>query len=463
MEDYPDFFNEHDKEEDALFTVTEPHDTETEDDGNSPCYIEGEEDLVRIYLKEISRLPLLTKKGEVEIARKIEEGKEKICQIIFPLPFVQKRLITIGRMVMNGGMSLAEVIQNYEDNTEGNLFMEREKFFEITKEIDSLYQENEVYLKKLNGRSPIITTEGAVQKYSGRYNTGDHDTLIRLIEENKTRILEKVHSLRLKDDLITAFSEELKKSDADEMRKTLDILMQAEREVNDARNSLIEANLRLVISIAKRYLGKGLSLSDLIQEGNRGLIRAVDKFEYKRGYKFSTYATWWIRQTITRALSDQSRTIRIPVHVIESVNMISKVAKELVQEMGKEPTSSEIAEELNIPVEKVNRFIKISKEPISLESPVGNEDSRLSDFIEDSKISPLDIVIKNDMEEKLDDILCSLPHREERIIRKRFGIGMDEPSTLDEIGIEFDVTRERIRQIEANAIKRLKTLSMQMA
>ena len=242
-----------------------------------------------------------------------------------------------------------------------------------------------------------------------------------------------------------------------DMKKALRDLLHGEKEVNEARKAMIEANLRLVISIAKRYLGRGLSFSDLIQEGNSGLMRAVDKFEYKRGYKFSTYATWWIRQAITRALADQSRTIRIPVHMVETINKITKTARGLVQELGREPTPFEIAENLKLPVEKVHGILKVSKEPISLETPVGEEDSHLMDFIEDKTMpSPLDSAIRDDMKKKIDQILCSLPAKEESIIRKRFGIGFDAPHTLEEVGLEFEVTRERIRQIEVKAIRKLK-------
>jgi RNA polymerase primary sigma factor len=243
-----------------------------------------------------------------------------------------------------------------------------------------------------------------------------------------------------------------------EIKKALRVLMQGEKEMFEARKAMTVANLRLVISIAKRYLGKGLSFSDLIQEGNIGLMKAVDKFEYRRGYKFSTYATWWIRQAITRAIADQSRTIRIPVHMIETANRITKVTRELVQEIGREPTHVEIAERLKIPVEKVSGILKISKEPVSLETPIGEEeDSHLRDLIEDkAMLSPLDSAILGDMKKKIDKILCTLNPKEEKIIRRRFGIGGDFPHTLEEVGLEFDVTRERIRQIEVKAIRKLK-------
>jgi RNA polymerase primary sigma factor len=498
--DYFDYFGfEYDTDEQRLFYHPDEHEKALDEEGKPPPLIEGDLDPVRIYLKEMSSVPLLTREGEIEIAKSIEEGKSKIYRVLFSLPFVLNKLIVLGKMCRRGEAPITDIIQLNGEETGEDLHQESERFFRITKEIDTLNKKRKGYLKKLRESPAAISPSGVVRslKTGGR----NIPPLIVSLEQNRNQIIGKVSQMRLKDDVIRAFSEELRKSageidllqkriagllkrsklspsaakelrlhkqrikdrenafemESPEIRKALKVLMEGEKKAFDARKKMIEANLRLVVSIAKRYLGRGLSFSDLIQEGNSGLMRAVDKFEYQRGYKFSTYATWWIRQAITRALADQSRTIRIPVHMVETMNRITKMARELVQVMGKEPTSAEIAEKLHMPVSKVDGILKIAKEPVSLETPVGEEDSHLRDFIEDkAMLSPLDFVIHDDLRKKVDKILASLPAKEEKIIRKRFGIGEDVPLTLEEVGLEFDVTRERIRQIEVKAIRKLK-------
>jgi len=516
MKDYNDFneyFEEYDfdkenafdeKDEDAEDEVIE------EEEGPKDHTLEGEYDPIKVYLKEMGGVPLLTKENEVELAMKIEKGKERLARVIFTFPFAITKLIVLGKMVEGGDAPLWDIIQNGEEEMEEDLSYEKKRFYEITLRIKALSLKRRQLLKKLSeaGRNP-------------------GQKLLKALGDNRERILNEVYELRLKDDVIHAFSEELKKAvmhldevhtrlqfaaqkaaylgielkgrrkgavpknvknkavaeeimqvleeseilkrtiaqteevigaNYEDMRKALRVLIEEERNIDDAKGKLTEANLRLVISIAKRYIGKGLGFSDLIQEGNIGLMRAVDKFEYRRGYKFSTYATWWIRQSITRALADQSRTIRIPVHMVESINRMTKGVRELVQEKGREPSPDEIADRLKIPVDKVRGMLKISKEPISLETPVGEEDdSHLRDFIEDkTTLSPLDIAIHDDMRKNIDFALASLSPKERDIIKKRFGIGDEVPHTLEDVGNEFEVTRERIRQIEVKAIRKLR-------
>jgi RNA polymerase primary sigma factor len=487
---YFDEFDEREQEEGGLPMEDEAIEEDVAGvDEAEADFPDGEQDPMKIYLKEMGEVPLLTKEGEVELAAAMEREKERLLKVIFSLPFALKKLISLGEVVDAGEAPFEEITHHGDGEAFEDLLSERKVFFENTLRIKSLLEEREVMLGR-RGRGD--STDGK-----------NRDEL----DGNMEEIIGSVMRLSLKDDVISAFSEEIQRAlsdlddlstglaaaraelsskeeversrvrteiarieqtiaereryfgkTVDEMKRVLVVLQDGEEKIRQAKNSLIEANLRLVISIAKKYLGRGLGFPDLIQEGNVGLMRAVDKFEYRRGYKFSTYATWWIRQSITRAISEQARTIRIPVHMVEAINRMTRAIRELVQEKGTEPSSEDIAEGLKVPVEKVRAMLKVTNEPISLETPIGEDkDGQISDFVVDkSAPSPLDIAMQDDMKKNIDRALSSLTEREQNIIRKRFGIGEDGPRTLEDVGHELDVTRERVRQIEVKAIRKLR-------
>lgn len=381
--------------------------------------VEDREDvLLKIYLREIGRAPLLTREEEKIVAQEIVEGRERILRIIFVMPFAINRILSFPQMLRRNEVSIKDIVLDLEETGSG-------KKEEV---IEALIEQFKKLATQING---IYKKIDNIPKKTRYYKV------------LKKEMLQIESHLGLR---------------GAEIKKTLRLLKHAERQVEEAKISLIEANLRLVVSIAKKYMGRGVSLLDLIQEGNIGLMKAVDKFEPYRGYKFSTYATWWIRQAMMRALADQSRTIRIPTHMAETINKLSKVSEGLVQRFGREPTGEEIAQEMKLPLEKVKTILGMSKEPISLETLIGKgDDSRLMDFIEDrTTLSPLDLIIRRDLQEHIKRVIETLSYKEAEVIKRRFGLGYDSPQTLEEIGNELNLTKERIRQIEMKVLKKLR-------
>ncbi|HMI38837.1 MAG TPA: RNA polymerase sigma factor RpoD [Nitrospiraceae bacterium] len=493
----------------------------------TPGALSRTDDPVRLYLKEMGSVALLSREGEIEIAKRIEEGKKDIASVIYGMPMTIEFVLALCDQLKNGTIDVREIVpiveteeefeeeqiqRDYEElrvktleglNSVRKISTSLKSLYEVArhansdlakqkkikKQIDTIRDQVVERMESVNLHGvlkdrmvqrvrelaiQIRTAEREIvscQRRLGISGEAGVEALKKLCRERKSFLAVK-RKTSCSEEALTEIKKiyqaarsrirQLETEEAlvsgEEIKDAVKHLDVAEEKVKRGKAELVEANLRLVVSIAKKYTNRGLQFLDLIQEGNIGLMKAVDKFEYKRGYKFSTYATWWIRQAITRAIADQARTIRIPVHMIETINKLIRTSRHLVQKLGREPTPEEIAERMDLPLDKVRKILKIAREPISLETPIGEEeDSHLGDFIEDKKaVSPLEAAIRYDLQRQINSALETLTPREEKVLRKRFGIGEATDHTLEEVGQDFEVTRERIRQIEAKALRKLR-------
>ena len=462
----------------------------------SPGTLDKTNDPVRLYLREMGVVPLLTREGEVAIAKRIERGKIRSQKAVSRSPVAIAELLRVGEELVNGDLGIREVVtfNEQEGITEEKIEEYHNYTIETIGEVGKAFKKSNVMYEKFllePKRSPKLFK---MRRKLARQRI-ELSQLVRLLEftpKIEERLVKTMRAAAAEvkqterdvDKMQKSLERKRKPEDIKELEKnirnarrhltqleeqhrqpileikrSLQTVIIGEAQAQQAKKELVEANLRLVVSIAKKYTNRGLQFLDLIQEGNIGLMKAVDKFEYRRGYKFSTYATWWIRQAITRAIADQARTIRIPVHMIETINKLIRTSRALVQELGREPTSEEIAKKMDIPASKVRKVLKIAQEPISLETPIGEEeDSHLGDFIEDKTIqNPAEAVININLREITEEVLKTLTPREEKVIKMRFGLGPNgSEHTLEEVGQHFAVTRERIRQIEAKALRKLR-------
>ncbi len=474
-------------------------------------------DPVKMYLKEMGMVTLLSREGEIEIAKKIEVGERDVLRAMLDCPLALSTIFMYGKKMEDKAMRPKHVLRDVDEG-DGVVdeVTKQEKFLESLAQIKTMHEQSQSCRDQLENtrkgtkkystlgeqidcnteeifellknwrfesnvidnieksiRSTIIwfqTVDNLLARCAKTFNV-QPSTMMKQTKDQAVFIewatarseITPDHATTLFNDIMALCEQvtakkNLVKGSVDDLNAIIQGIEIGRRKADSAKRELVRANLRLVVSIAKKYTNRGLQFLDLIQEGNIGLMKAVDKFEYRRGYKFSTYATWWIRQAITRAIADQARTIRIPVHMIETINKLIRTSRYLVQEMGKEPSPEEIAEKMEIPIDKVRRVLKIAKEPISLETPIGEEeDSHLGDFIEDKKFSiPSEAAIDLSLAEQTRKILATLTPREEKVLRMRFGIGEKSDHTLEEVGKDFTVTRERIRQIEAKALRKLR-------